>query len=259
MELDGQLVQIDSKKQLEKHLNSWEQHSTQLAIGYILSLEGADSIVSMNHLHLMYQQGLRAIGPAHYGPGTYAFGTDSKGGIGTKGKELLKEIASLELILDATHLCDQSFWETMKIYDGPVWASHSNVRKQVPNDRQLNDDQIKELLERDAVIGVAFDAWMMLPDWKRGITDPNKIGLNLEIIVNHIDDICQIAGNTEHVMIGSDLDGGFGKEQCPFDLETISDLQKLNSILSKRSYNESDIEKIFSKNGIRFLMKNLPD
>ena len=70
MELDGQLVQIDSKKQLEKHLNSWEQHSTQLAIGYILSLEGADSIVSMNHLHLMYQEGLRAIGPAHYEPGT---------------------------------------------------------------------------------------------------------------------------------------------------------------------------------------------
>ncbi|MDC3276063.1 membrane dipeptidase [Flavobacteriaceae bacterium] len=259
MELDGQLVQIDSKKQLEKHLNSWEQHSTQLAIGYILSLEGADSIVSMNHLHIMYQEGLRAIGPAHYGPGTYAFGTDSKGGIGTKGKELLKEIASLQLILDATHLCDQSFWETMKIYDGPVWASHSNVRKQVPNDRQLNDNQIKELLERDAVIGVAFDAWMMLPDWKRGITDPNKIGLNLEIIVNHIDDICQIAGNTEHVMIGSDLDGGFGKEQCPFDLETIEDLQKLDSILSKRGYREDDIENIFSRNGLRFLTKNLPD
>lgn len=81
----------------------------------------------------------------------------------------------------------------------------------------------------------------------------------MEKIVNHIDDICQLAGNTDHVMIGSDLDGGFGKEQCPFDLETISDLQKLNSILSKRGYNESDIEKIFSKNGIRFLMKNLPD
>ena len=259
MELDGQLSQIKNKKQLDKHLKSWEQYSSQSAIGYILSLEGADSIVSMNHLHLMYQEGLRAIGPAHYGPGTYAFGTNSSGGIGRKGKELLNEMALLQIILDTTHLCDQSFWEAMEIFDGPLWASHSNVREIVPNERQFNNDQIKVLIERDAIIGMAFDAWMMIPDWKRGISDPRAIGLNLEKIINHIDHICQLAGNADHVMIGSDLDGGFGKEQCPFDLETISDLQKLNSILSKRGYNESDIEKIFSKNGIRFLMKNLPD
>ena len=259
MELDGQLSQIKNKKQLDKHLKSWEQYSSQSAIGYILSLEGADSIVSMNHLHLMYQEGLRAIGPAHYGPGTYAFGTNSNGGIGREGKELLNEMALLQIILDTTHLCDQSFWEAMEIFDGPLWASHSNVREIVPNERQFNNDQIKVLIERDAIIGMAFDAWMMIPDWKRGISDPRAIGLNLEKIINHIDHICQLAGNADHVMIGSDLDGGFGKEQCPFDLETISDLQKLNSILSKRGYNESDIEKIFSKNGIRFLMKNLPD
>ena len=259
MELDGQLSQIKNKKQLDKHLKSWEQYSSQSAIGYILSLEGADSIVSMNHLHLMYQEGLRAIGLAHYGPGTYAFGTNSSGGIGRKGKELLNEMALLQIILDTTHLCDQSFWEAMEIFDGPLWASHTNVREIVPNERQFNNDQIKVLIERDAIIGMAFDAWMMIPDWKRGIFDPRAIGLNLEKIINHIDHICQLAGNADHVMIGSDLDGGFGKEQCPFDLETISDLQKLNSILSKRGYNESDIEKIFSKNGIRFLMKNLPD
>ena len=259
MELDGQLSQIKNKKQLDKHLKSWEQYSSQSAIGYILSLEGADSIVSMNHLHLMYQEGLRAVGPAHYGPGTYAFGTNSNGGIGREGKELLNEMALLQIILDTTHLCDQSFWEAMEIFDGPLWASHSNVREIVPNERQFNNDQIKVLIEKDAIIGMAFDAWMMIPDWKRGISDPRAIGLNLEKIINHIDHICQLAGNADHVMIGSDLDGGFGKEQCPFDLETISDLQKLNSILSKRGYNESDIEKIFSKNGIHFLMKNLPD
>ena len=259
MELDGQLSQIKNKKQLDKYLKSWEQDLSRSAIGYILSLEGADSIVSMNHLHLMYQEGLRAIGLAHYGPGTYAFGTNSSGGIGRKGKELLNEMALLQIILDTTHLCDQSFWEAMEIFDGPLWASHSNVREIVPNERQFNNDQIKVLIEKDAIIGMAFDAWMMIPDWKRGISDPRTIGLSLEKIINHIDHICQLAGNADHVMIGSDLDGGFGKEQCPFDLETISDLQKLNSILSKRGYNESDIEKIFSKNGIRFLMKNLPD
>ena len=105
---------------------------------------------------------------------------------------------------------------------------------------------------------MAFDAWMMLPNWRRGITIPETSGLVIETIVNHIDHICQLAGNSEHVMIGSDLDGGFGKEQCPSDLDTIADLQKLDSILSKRGYSEDDIQKILSQNGITFLLKNLP-
>lgn len=259
MESEGQLFQVKNKEQLNDHLNHWKKDSKKAPIGYVLTLEGADSLVSMDHLHKMYQEGLRAIGPAHYGPGTYAFGTDSIGGIGIKGKALLKEISKLKLILDATHLCDQSFWETMDVYDGPIWASHSNVRKWVPNERQFHDDQIKELLNRNAVIGMAFDAWMMLPNWKRGISDPKKSELNLETIVNHIDHICQLAGNTNHVMIGSDLDGGFGKEQCPYDIETIADLQKLDEILSGRGYGKNDIENILSKNGLRFLKNNLPD
>ena len=61
-------------------------------IGYILSLEGADSIVSMSHLGRAREQGLRAIGPAHYGPGTYANGTGASGGFSAKGRELLSEI-----------------------------------------------------------------------------------------------------------------------------------------------------------------------
>ena len=122
----------------------------------------------------------------------------------------------------------------------------------------FSDHQIKALLERNAVIGMAFDAWMMLPNWKRGITDPKQSGLNLETIVNHIDHICQLAGNSNHVMIGSDLDGGFGKEQCPFDIDTIADLQKLDGILSNRGYSDEDIDNIFSKNGLRFLKENLP-
>ncbi|MDA0794693.1 MAG: membrane dipeptidase [Bacteroidetes bacterium] len=257
MEEGQHLIQIKTPHDLTQHLSRWEENAVKNPIGYVLSLEGADSIISMDHLHRMHGEGLRAIGPAHYGPGTYAFGTDSSGSIGVQGKALLKEISALQLILDATHLCDQSFWETMEVYEGPVWASHNNVRTWVPNERQFNDEQIKILLSRGAVIGMAFDAWMMLPNWKRGSTDPKSSGLNLETIVDHIDHICQLAGNSNHVMIGSDLDGGFGKEQCPYDLETIADLQKLDGILLKRGYKEEDIEKIFSKNGIHFLLKNL--
>jgi len=259
MEADEQLFQIKNKQQLALHVTNWNAQSTNPAIGYLLSLEGADSIVSMEYLHLLYKEGLRAIGPAHYGPGTYAFGTDSSGGIGTKGRLLLQEMAQLNLILDATHLCDQSFWETLDFYQGPIWASHSNTRKWVPNERQFDDNQIKALLERESVIGMAFDAWMMYPNWKRGVTTPASSGLQLEAIVNHIDHICQLAGNSKHVMLGSDLDGGFGKEQCPADIETIADLQKLDDILLKRGYTSEDIERIFSENGIRFLNENLRD
>lgn len=258
MEADHQLQQIHTAKELEQQLKNWNADPINTPIGYVLSLEGADSIVSMEHLERLYEKGLRAIGPAHYGPGTYAHGTDAIGGIGTKGKSLLKKIESLKLILDATHLCDQSFWETMSHYNGPVWASHSNCRKWVPNERQFDDAQIKELISRGAVIGMAFDAWMMLPNWEHGRTQPKSSGLVLETIVDHIDHICQLAGNSDHVMIGSDLDGGFGNEQCPSDLDTIADLQKLDSILRKRGYTNQDISKLFSNNGLNFLRRYLP-
>lgn len=259
MEAQKELIQIQTTTQLKQHLHAWKTNSTDTPLGYILSLEGADSIVSMEHLEVMSERGLRAIGPVHYGPGTYGYGTGSSGDIGKKGKILLQKIQDLKLILDVTHLCDKSFWETLNVYDGPIWASHSNCRHWVANERQFEDRQIKALLSRGAVIGMAFDAWMMLPNWQRGITQPKASGLVIETIVDHIDHICQLAGNTNQVMIGSDLDGGFGNEQCPSDLDTIADLQKLDSILSKRGYKENDIQNILSKNGISFLLKYLPD
>ncbi len=258
MEFQKEIIQIKNSQQLKQHIKGWKEKLLNIPLGYILSLEGADSILSMEHLEIMYERGLRAIGPAHYGPGTYAFGTDSAGGIGTKGKALLKKIEELGLILDVTHLCDQSFWETLKVYKGPIWASHSNCRKLVPNERQFDDKQIKVLLKRGAIIGMAFDAWMMIPKWQRGISQPKENGLKIESIVNHIDHVCQLAGNSNHVMIGSDLDGGFGNEQCPSDLDTIADLQKLDKILNKRGYSENDIKNILSKNGVAFLVNHLP-
>ncbi|GGW47125.1 dipeptidase [Arenibacter certesii] len=253
MEELGEMVKITNTKELEAHLKRWKQDPKNCPIGYILSLEGADSLITIEHLERSYEQGLRAIGPAHYGPGTYAHGTDSVGGISYKGKVLLKEIERLNLILDATHLCDQSFWETMKVYQGPVWASHNNCRKFVDHNRQFSDEQIKELLSRDAVIGMALDAWMMVPNWERGISTPEKTGVSLMHMVHNIDHICQLAGNTLHVGIGTDLDGGFGKEQCPIDLDTIADLQKVPILLSERGYTPDDIENIMSKNFIEFL------
>jgi membrane dipeptidase len=259
MEKEGHITQITNKTELQKHLNLWQSIDRTNPIGFILSLEGADSIVDMNYLETAYAYGLRAIGPAHYGPGIYAFGTDSDGGIGERGKELLSHMEKLDMILDTTHLCDQSFWEALDHFKGHVWASHSNCRALVPHHRQFSDEQLKALKERDAVIGTAFDAWMLTPNWVRGKSDPKSMDVTLENVVNQIDHICQLAGNTLHAGIGSDLDGGFGKEQCPNDVETISDLQKIPSILKERGYSQSDIGNITSGNWIRFLEKALPE
>ena len=255
MEEAGEMVQIRDFPSLKNHLELWKtaESTENLPIGYILSLEGADSILSLKHLETAYQYGLRAIGPAHYGPGVYAYGTDSDQPLTQKGKDLIKEIERLGMILDATHLCDSAFWDAMKIYNGPVWASHNLVRNIVPHNRQFSDEMLKELIDRKAVIGMAFDAWMMIPGWIRGKSTPESTGLKIEHIAEHIDYICQLAGNALHVGIGSDLDGAFGKEQAPADMDSIADLQTIAPLLKKRGYADSDIEQIMWRNWVDFL------
>jgi len=256
MEAAGEMVQINNLASLERHLALWADAETpaeRKPIGYILSLEGADSLITVEYLEKAHASGLRAVGPAHYGPGRDAQGTDATGGLGPQGRALLKEMERLNIILDATHLCDDSFWEALDHFHGPVWASHNNCRALVNHNRQYSDDQIRALAARGAVIGAALDAWMMVPNWVRGQSTPLGLHCNLEVAIDHIDHICQLTGSAQHVGIGTDLDGAFGREQCPYDLETIADLQKMPALLSKRGYTALDIEGMLHGNWLRFL------
>ena len=256
METAGEMTQVHDLATLEQHLALWADASTPAEtkpIGYILSLEGADSLITVDYLEQAHRDGLRAVGPAHYGPGRYAQGTDATGFMGPAGHALLREMERLNIILDATHLCDDSFWEALDHFNGPVWASHNNCRALVDHNRQYSDAQIKALVARGAVIGGALDAWMMVPDWVRGESSPKAMNCNLEVLVDHLDHICQLAGNTRHVGLGTDLDGAFGREQCPYDLETIADLQTLPALLTRRGYTDSDIENLLHGNWLRFL------
>ena len=255
MEKNGEMYQIYDLNTLDNQIENWQKETKKKPIGYILSLEGADSIVNIDYLEKSYMLGLRAIGPAHYGPGVYAHGTDSNGSIGQKGKELVKKIEELNLILDVTHLSDTSFWETIEIYNGNLWASHNNCRKFVNHNRQFSDDQIKEIIRRDGVIGVPLDAWMMVPNWIRGKSTPETMGVTLNQMIENIDHICQLSGNSNHVGIGTDLDGAFGIEQTPTDIDTIADLQKIPLMLKKIGFPENDIEKVMNKNFISFLRR----
>ena len=253
LERSNDLRPIRNLPELYTHLETWP--TDQQTIGYILSLEGADSIVSLEYLEIAHEAGLRALGPAHYGPGRYAQGTNATGGIGPKGRELLQKMQKLNIILDATHLCDDSFDEAMEHFDGHVWASHHNCRALVDHNRQFSDAQFKELIRRGAVIGMPLDAWMMVPNWERGKSTPKSMGVTLNTMIDHLSHICDLAGNTNHVGMGTDLDGGFGKEQCPHDLETIADLQKIPNLLAKRGFTEDDIKKICHQNWLNFLEK----
>ena len=257
MEEEGEMKQITDVTSLEKHLAVWsdETNNEPKPVGYILSLEGADSLITIDHLYKAHAYGLRAVGPAHYGPGRYAQGTDATGLMGEKGKKLLRAMEELKIILDATHLCDDSFWEALENFNGAIWASHNNARALVNHNRQFSDEQIKALVKREAVIGMAFDAWMMVPNWIRRKSTPLEMNCSLETIIGHIDHICQLAGNSLHVGIGSDLDGAFGREQAPYDLETIADLQKLVPLLEKRGYKNGDIINLMHANWIRFLRR----
>ncbi|WP_235296265.1 dipeptidase [Portibacter marinus] len=255
MERQGELKQIKSYEDFQTFMS----HRDQGSIGYLMSLEGADSIVDFDHLYQLHDQGLRAIGPAHYGPGTYAYGTNSEGSIGHKGRELLKKMDELKIVLDVTHLCDTSFWESLDHYNGVVWASHSNTRSLVPHNRQFSDEQIRALIDRNAVIGQVLDAWMMVPDWTRGVSTPKNTSVTLSDMIDHMDHICQIAGNTDHIAIGSDLDGGFGTEQCPSDINTIADLSKIPTLLENRGYSQDDIQKIMHGNWQKIIGKALKE
>ncbi|MFN0069529.1 MAG: dipeptidase [Limisphaerales bacterium] len=261
MEEAGEMTLVTDLAGLERHLKaggetSNTEHRTsnaQPAVGFILSLEGADSILTPGHLERAWADGLRVLGPAHYGPGLYANGTNATGGFHARGRELLREMDRLGMILDVTHLSDECFWEALDLFRGPVWASHHNCRALVPHQRQLGDDMIRALVRRGAVIGTALDAWMLVPGWVRGQTTPASAGVTLGQVVEHLDHVCQIAGSARHAGIGSDLDGAFGTEQTPGDVDSIADLARLPELLHGRGFSGEDTAGVAHGNFVRLL------
>lgn len=254
LERRGLCTMIEDLPALERVFAGWQASPQTTPFGFILSMEGADPIVDPSHAEFWFRRGLRIVGLAHYGPSAYAHGTGSEGGLTAAGHELLRAMEELGLILDLTHLADQAFWEAVDRFRGPVLASHNNCRSITPGKRQFSDEQIRKIIEREGVIGVAFDAWMLAPGWTedRAGREPIVIGNAVE----HIDHICQIAGDAKHIAIGSDLDGGFGTEQSPDDMDTIADLQRLRTMLAERGYSASDIEGIYHGNWMDFFRRN---
>ncbi|MBX3014629.1 MAG: membrane dipeptidase [Caldilineaceae bacterium] len=265
LEQQGHIRIIADRAALDSHMAEWhrwdEAHPEANAadsyptppLGFVISMEGADPILEPAQLEAWWQAGLRLLGPTHYGPGRYAGGTGTELGLSEIGAPLLREMDRLGILLDLTHMSDQAFWEALEHYHGLVLASHNNCRALVPHQRQFSDEQLKAIFEHDGVIGVALDNWMLNPVWGEG--QRGNASVTLETVADHIDHICQLAGTVRHTAIGTDLDGGYGREQSPCDLDTIADLQKFNTILNKRGYSQADITAILHGNWIRLLQQ----
>ena len=261
LEREGVIRVITDLAGLNKHIAEWESWdsahpgaSTDTPpLGFVISMESADAIRDPGQLSEWHAAGLRVIGPAHYGPGRFAGGTNTELGLTQGGVGLLAEMERLGVMLDLTHLSDESFWHAVEVFHGPVLASHNNCRALVPHQRQFSDEQLRAIIERDGVIGAAFDVWMLIADWNRGTASNRQAGI--ATVVDHIDHVCQLAGNSAHAAIGSDLDGGYGREQSPHDLDTIADMQQVAVILRQRGYLDADIAAIMYGNWLRLLRR----
>lgn len=261
LEQQGYIRIISDATGLGEHIAAWsaweasgEGIEAAPPLGFVISMEGADPINTPGQLEEWHRNGLRLLGLTHYGPGRYAGGTATEIGLSESGPALLAEMEQLGIGLDLTHCSDQAFWQALAHFRGPVLASHQNCRALVPHQRQFSDQQLRAIIERDGVIGAAFDTWMLHGAWRINERfDPANPVVTLNTVVDHIDHVCQLAGNSRHAAIGTDLDGGYGREQSPGDLDTIADLQHIPALLEARGYNQDDIAAIMHGNWLRFL------
>ena len=259
LEKQGHIRILTDLAGLDDHMQDWEtwdraaDSAAAPPLGIVISMESADPILNPDQLQEWWEGGVRLIGPAHYGPGRYAGGTGTEMGLTGLGVGLLSEMGRLGIILDLTHLSDVSFWEALKRYDGPVLASHNNSRALIAHQRQFSDAQLMAIFEREGVVGAALDVWMLQLGWIEGESSNDDVVLAM--IVDHIDHVNQLAGDSSHAALGTDLDGGFGKEQSPFDLDTIADLQNVVGTLVAREYGAADIAAVMHGNWLQLLRR----
>lgn len=245
---------ITTRADLAAHVAAWP---TDGCLGIVVLMENGDPICEPAEVAWWAERGVRIVGPAWQAT-RYCGGTRQPGPLTPLGRALLPHLAAAGLILDVSHMAEESFWEALALWDGPIIASHSNSRSLVAErlaDRHLSDAMIRALVERGAVIGAVLYNAFLAAGYTRG--DP-KERYGLDLLVRHIDRVCQIAGDAEHAAIGSDLDGGLGREQIPRELDSVADMPHLAAALADHGYGDADIARIMGQNWLRLLERSLP-
>ncbi len=256
---------VASTRELDSVIEHWSrpardgERSEGHPVGLIYLMEGADGIRSPHELSEWYDMGLRIIGLAWAGT-RYCGGTSEPGPLTPEGRQLVAAMADYNFTLDLSHMDEAAALESLDRYEGPVIATHSNcaaLMQGSDTNRHLPDRVIHGLIERDAVIGVIPLNTFLKVGWLRK-SGSRREEVSLDVLIAHIDHICQLAGDSLHAGIGSDFDGGFGLQSIPPEFDSIADLQMIASGLIARGYGESDAENILGGNWLRFLRRNLP-
>jgi len=255
---------ITSTRELDSVLKPWTlpqdpSRNDDRPVGLIYLMEGADGIRSPNELAQWYEMGLRLIGLAWAGT-RYCGGTDDPGPLTEEGRKLLSAMADYNFMLDLSHMDEASALESLDRYAGPIMATHANcatLMKGSDSNRHITDRALRGLIERGGVDGVLPLNTFLKVGWNRR-TGSSREDVSLDTYLAHIDHICQLAGNADHVAIGSDFDGGFGVGSVPPGLDSVADLQLIGSKLIERGYSEADAAKVLGGNWLRFLREHLP-
>jgi len=246
----GWLRPLRTAAELLQHWTDFRQSPESTPLGFILTMEGADPLLEPETIFEFHAAGLRALGLTHYGPNRYGGGTQTDLPLEPAAFPLLRYCEQLGITVDVTHLSDTAFWQVVEAFGGRLHASHQNARGICPGQRQFSDDQIRVVIERDGVLGVALDVIMLQPGFVRGRSVPE---VSLERAVDQMDYVRELSGGSiRHLGLGTDLDGAYGYEQTPADLNRYRDVQRLVGCLRRRGYSDEEIEAIFWGNWLRF-------
>jgi membrane dipeptidase len=225
---------------------------SRATIDSLLLLEGADPIRTPDDVQLFFDRGVRIVGLA-WKRTRYAGGTGAPGPLTPEGVKLVPELDRAGIIHDASHLAEDSFWQLLELTGGKVMASHSNCRAIIPTDRQLADAMIKAIASRQGIIGINFYDRFLVPAPEYG-----KRRATLDDVTRHTKHMCDLIGDADHVGIGTDMDGGLGREQIPEEIETSADLPRLADALSSAGFSDDAVRGIMGENWLRFFASALP-
>jgi membrane dipeptidase len=244
-EAEGRVRVVRSRGDLDDHLAIWSPGG---AVGIVILMEGADPVVAVDDLDAWWARGVRIIGPA-WGRTRYSGGSGAPGGLTAEGRELVAAMRERGVILDASHLAEEAFWEALAAGAHAVIASHSNPRALVPGDRQLSDDMIRAIGAADGMIGLVLYNAFLDPAWRDDHAVPVTVDRQVRAHAAHV---AALAG-WERVGIGSDLDGGLGLEESPAELDTVADLALIGEVVP-----EGARDGVLGGNWIRLLRRALP-
>lgn len=219
----------------------------QRPFGVIIHIEGTRGIRDLDHLYRLHDQGLRSVGLTWNYRNPYAAGAleSPDEGLTTAGRDLVRELEALHMVIDAAHLNRQGFADLLDTARGPLVVTHTACAALFPHPRCMTDDQIRAVAERDGLIGIFFANKFLAPAGTR---------VTIDTVIDHYDHLISVAG-IEHAALGTDF-GGIDSG-LPEHLTIPAALPHFYARLAERGYTAADLAALRGGNYRRVLSRIL--